>query len=314
MPRRSKPSGDPTQKLADLQSLIRDFDKHLASRNLRQRVQAFVPIVYQTRDLGCSLLGRPDVKSARSRILAYLQTFPNVIIGGGELLVVAGIDDWARRVRELRVEHGWKILSGIAAKRMESEEEVPADNRDASKMKVDDYILVDPVQDRDAVFRWKLANEIRNRDTSVQSRILEYLRKNVGKPVLGDELIYVAKGHTEWARRTRELRTEQGWSIVTKANGRPDLPVGVYVLESDRRAPEHDRKIPDPVRRRVLVRDNYQCQNCGWSHAQENPSDRRHLEAHHLTHHVNKGSNTEENLVTLCNVCHDEVHAGKLTL
>jgi hypothetical protein len=35
---------------------------------------------------------------------------------------------------------------------------------------------------------------------------------------------------------------------------------------------------------------------------------RRMLELHHVMHHVDKGENTAENLITLCNVHHDEEH------
>ena len=48
----------------------------------------------------------------------------------------------------------------------------------------------------------------------------------------------------EWARRVRELRTEEGWPIVTRNSGRDDLAIGVYVLEEDRQTYEHDRSIP----------------------------------------------------------------------
>lgn len=32
------------------------------------------------------------------------------------------------------------------------------------------------------------------------------------------------------------------------------------------------------------------------------------LELHHVRHHRDKGGNTVENLVTLCNMHHDEIH------
>ena len=47
---------------------------------------------------------------------------------------------------------------------------------------------------------------------------------------------------------------------------------------------------------------------CGWSHDEWNPSDPRHLELHHIKHHVKGGENVEGNLKTLCTVCHDKVH------
>jgi hypothetical protein len=191
---------------------------------------------------------------------------------------------------------------------MASEGELSIKNVDS--MGTDDYILLDEKQDRDAAYRWNKANEIRRKKISVQDKILEYFRFNVGKQITGEELRYVANNKSEWARRVRELRTEQGWPIATKTTGRPDLPVGVYVLSSDHQAPSHDRAIPDGVRKAVLKRDDYTCQKCGWRHAKWNPSDPRHLEAHHIKQHVHGGSNTEDNLLTLCNICHDKVHAS----
>jgi 5-methylcytosine-specific restriction endonuclease McrA len=94
----------------------------------------------------------------------------------------------------------------------------------------------------------------------------------------------------------------------TTLPGRSDLGVGVYVLQADRQSPEHDRSIPDDVRREVLRRDGYRCKACGWSHDEWNPSDPRHLELHHIEHHVKGGANIEGNLKTVCTVCHDKVH------
>ena len=175
---------------------------------------------------------------------------------------------------------------------------------------VDEYMLIDAEQDREAALRWNVANGIRRSTGGVKKKILAYFRENVGHEVTGEELRYVSGNSKEWARRIRELRTEEGWPIVTQVNGRPDLPVGVYLLEADRQAPVHDRKIPDLVRREVLRRDGYACTLCGWSQAEWDRSDPRHLEAHHEIRHVDKGPNTPENLTTLCTVCHDEVHRG----
>ena len=58
-----------------------------------------------------------------------------------------------------------------------------------------------------------------------------------------------------------------------------------------------------------MQRDSYKCAHCGWTHIAWNPSDERHLEVHHLEHHAKGGSNPEENLLTLCNICHDNVHS-----
>jgi hypothetical protein len=247
--------------------------------------------------------------AARDRILEYFRKYPFTIIHGDELMVLAGIQDYPRRLRELRREKGWSIASGITVKEMSHEESQQFYcGIDLTHIRPEEYILLDEQQDRDAAHRWFSANEIRKRNIGSKAKILAFFRANIGKPITGEELRYVAGDTSEWARRVRELRTEDGWSITTKTTGRPDLTIGVYVLEHDQQTPPHDRIISDLVRCKVLIRDKYSCQNCGWSHKQWNPSDPRHLELHHIEAHVRGGQNTADNLKTLCNICHDNEH------
>jgi hypothetical protein len=301
------------EKTAALQrrvaSLLEGLDLQSPEEDLRQKVQALIPVFHELRKLGCSLLPDEAGTAALDRILFYLRKYPQTAIPGDEFLVISGIQEWARRIRQLRVEYGWRIITGITAKEMKEEEDI--DDASIAAMRVDEYMLIDEAQDRDAAHRWNVANGIRRKKISVVGKILEFFRSNVAKPVTGEELRYVAGNKTEWARRVRELRTEQGWPIVTRATGNPGLSVGVYVLEADRQSPEHDRTIPDPVRSAVLRRDDYHCTRCGWSHAEWNRSDPRNLELHHVEPHVMKGENTEDNLITLCTVCHDATHSNK---
>jgi len=309
MARRSKPANPETLR-KELLELITNFEEKLLENDLRSKVIALVPAYRVLRDLGSSLIPVEEAKSARDRILAYFRHYPGAVISGEELSVVAGINDWPRRVRELRVEYGWPIATGVTINEILKEaneagqtEEIKA----LEQMSPDDYILLEDKQDRDAAYRWKLANDIRKQKISARDKILLFLRENVGVSVSGEEISYVAT-ITDWPRRVRELRTEYGWPVVTKQTGRPDLPVGVYLLEMDRQAPVHDRLIPDPVRCAVLRRDSYQCLHCGWHINEWNKADPRILELHHKKHHAKGGDNTEENLITLCNICHDEVH------
>ena len=308
MGRRSRP-GDAEELRRTLVQLLTHFESELSKPDIRAKVRGLIPAFHSIRDLGASLLPLKVAKSGRDRILEYLLHYPFVLLAGEELMVVAGIDDWARRVRELRVEDGWPILSGHTLKAMRQENEVVPADLDSSDIKVDDYILLDTTQDREAAHRWKIANRIRRTGGAVREKLLRFLQANVGKPVTGEELRYVAREKTEWARRLRELRTEGGWAVVTRNTGRPDLPVGVYLLEHAEQAAPHDRKIPDDVRVEVLKRDGYSCVSCGWTRSdwrKEDPRDR--LELHHLKMHVEGGANDSDNLRTLCNVCHDVVH------
>lgn len=310
MARRSK-QGRPETLRQKLVALLEKLQETLASDELRSQVKELIPVHRLLRDLGSSLVPN-DARAARTRILKYMTQYPLRPLAGEELMIVAGISEWARRVRELRVEHGWRIITGLSASEMIEAGEFDIGELGVENLAPDEYILLSTEPDDAAASRWKLANTIRkNKSLSVQNKILAFLRANVGHPVSGEELRHVANDKTEWARRVRELRTEQGWPVVTKQTGMPELPVGVYVLELDRQAPVHDRVIPDVVRGKVLRRDGFECQECGWHIDEYNRADPRILELHHKTHHAAGGDNTEDNLITLCNICHDEVHAKK---
>lgn len=312
---------DPARTVDEIKHLLDTFLERIDDDDLRAQVRSLIPAFHAVRDLGKSLIPPELASSARERILVYLQRYPLQVIEGDELLVVAGIGEWARRLRELRVQFGWSICSGVTFKDLaedepETVEELKAAlGADPLSLRPDQYVLISPEQDREAALRWNVLNTIRKKRLSVKARLLEYMRANVGSAVSIEELRYLAGDKSEWARRMRELRTEDGWPIYTRMQGRSDLPVGTYILEEDKQAPEHDRRIPDDVRVEVLIRDNFACRVCGWTRDQLNPDDpRKFLELHHIKAHADKGENSTENLVTLCNVHHDQVHAGRLTL
>jgi len=293
-----------------VEKLIRNFESELQTENLRPKVLALVPIFHSLRALGKALIPSEHASAAGDRILYYFRKYPGIVIAGDELLVVSGIQEYARRVRELRVQFGWAVASGVTIREMGEDQDADIPN-ELMAMKPSDYVLLNESQDRDAAHRWNVANTIRKERGSVRDKILKYMRANVGNEITNEELRYVAGDKTEWARRVRELRTEYGWPVATRSTGRPDLSVGVYVLQADRQSPEHDRQIADDIRREVLRRDGYKCQDCYWSHEEWNPSDPRHLEIHHIKHHAKGGANVKENLKTLCTVCHDKIHRSE---
>jgi hypothetical protein len=309
--RRSRPHDDPALLVDEIVRLLTGFEKQLQGNDLRAKIRHLVPAFHRLRDLGSSLAPAVDDQSGQARILDYFRAYPHQILDGDELMVISGIGEWARRIRELRVQQGWWIYSGVTFAEMMAQGELPASvsGIDFVSMKPDQYILMRESTDEDAATLWKSKNEIRRKNIGVKPKILEYLLLNVGKAVSGEDLKYLANDNKEWARRSRELRTEDGWSVMTKMSGRPDLAPGVYVLQDARQAESHDRGIPDAVRVEVLERDNYSCTKCGWRIENMKQGDpRKLLELHHIQQHKDKGPNTAANLITLCNVHHDEVH------
>lgn len=55
----------------------------------------------------------------------------------------------------------------------------------------------------------------------------------------------------------------------------------------------------DRLRQQVLRRDGWRCQSCGTM---------SNLEVHHRELRSHSGSDSEENLITLCGACHRRVH------
>ncbi len=58
----------------------------------------------------------------------------------------------------------------------------------------------------------------------------------------------------------------------------------------------------------VLDRDNYTCQHC------KGKSKDKRLHVHHIIFRRNGGSDEPENLITLCETCHDKLHHGLIDL
>jgi len=257
-------------------------------------------------DLGVTILrdGGISATTARERIRLYLIMYVGETIDGEELQVVGGIAEFARRIRELRTECGYHIASGSSP-----------DPQSGIDLKPDQYMMVKVAADTDAARRWHVANRIRRSPGGAKSKLLRFLQENVGQIVTTEELSYVAKSAKEFARRSRELRTEDGYALATRFSGRPDLSAGEYILESiDRVAEPHDRKILLEIAKAVYDRDRNACVCCGWNRQTANSNSPRILELHHLDAHADRGANSYENLAVLCSRCHDDVHAGRRTV
>ena len=298
----------PIDELIDeIDAKLRQFKIDYRGMTLREKVRTLAGLAYDGRCLNVSAvcLHDYDANAAISRLRQYLIEHVLVVLEGSELDVVAGISEYARRIRQLRVEEGYRILTGASPDASFSE----------LSLKPDQYILIDVTPDVSAARRWLVANRIRKDRISVRDKILKFLLENVGQVVTTEELAYVAGGKMEFAKRVRELRTEEGYAVATKVTGRPDLRIGEYVLLSaDRIAVPHDRHIDIETQKAVYRRDNNMCRACGWTIASYSIGDPRILEIHHLQEHVDHVPNTVANLIVLCSRCHDKVHAGTLDI
>lgn len=64
-----------------------------------------------------------------------------------------------------------------------------------------------------------------------RGKLRAHFLENIGRVMNSDELRAVVDNQSEWARRVRELRTEEGYQILTH-NDRSELKPGQYLLET----------------------------------------------------------------------------------
>jgi len=150
--------------------------------------------------------------------------------------------------------------------------------------------------------------------TGARTKLRKHFLKNLSRVMDSDELCKVAGGITEWARRVRELRTEEGYQIQTH-NDRSDLKPGQYILEDPKTQPAFLRAISKETRAFVLDRNGFTCQMCGAVAGEAHPYDPSRKTRLHIGHIIDKsqgGTDDATNLRALCSVCNEG--ASNLTL
>lgn len=95
-----------------------------------------------------------------------------------------------------------------------------------------------------------------------RGKLRAHFLSNLGRVMDSEELRVVADFQSEWARRVRELRTEEGYLILTH-NDRSALKPGQYLLETAKPQPAFERTISKETRAYVLDRNGFTCQMCG---------------------------------------------------
>ena len=146
-----------------------------------------------------------------------------------------------------------------------------------------------------------------------RAKLRDHFLANIGTVLNSDDLREVA-GISEWARRIRELRNEEGYQILTH-NDRSTLKPGEYLLENAKPQPAFERSISKELRALVLDRNGFTCQMCGAVAGEPHPYDPNRKTRLHLGHIIDKsqgGKDTAANLRALCSICNEG--ASNLTL
>jgi 5-methylcytosine-specific restriction endonuclease McrA len=137
--------------------------------------------------------------------------------------------------------------------------------------------------------------------------ILDFLLSNAGKIVTSAELQQASGGASEWARRLRELRDEEGYDILSHKDRR-ELKPGQYILASTKRRPAFRRGISKETRAYVLERNGYTCQMCGMAAGDPDPyhSNRTiRLTLGHIKDKSKGGDDSPTNLRAVCSNCNE---------
>lgn len=137
--------------------------------------------------------------------------------------------------------------------------------------------------------------------------ILEFLLANIGTVLEAKQIQDASGGVSEWARRLRELRDEEGYQIFSHKD-RASLKPGQYLIESSKRLPAFKRGISKETRAWVLERNGYTCQMCGSAAGDPDPMGGTRtvrLTMGHIKDKSKGGDDTPQNLRAVCTACNE---------
>jgi 5-methylcytosine-specific restriction endonuclease McrA len=254
--------------------------------------RARIGLLYsETNTLAAKIAGVFGLRSAQARLMHYLRLHVSEAIDGGALAGVSCIWEWARRTRELDVEHGWEIVVG---------------RDDELGLGHNEYMLTTEERNRTSAAKWRRLSRIRREPGSGESRILALLQESYPEAVSREDLDYVAQIRSR-DRRKRDLE-EAGWRISSYEDD-PSLPTGHYRLDTLEKGPPRARE-HIKLRQEILQSADFTCKQCG---ARPGPGKRVILHVHHREFVGHGGTNDPANLEVLCRQCHAGKHAVAVT-
>ena len=145
-----------------------------------------------------------------------------------------------------------------------------------------------------------------SRRVSMKDELRRLFLKHKGEILTNKQLQAVVGNRTEWARRVRELRMDEGWPIQTHHDD-ASLKVGQYRLIDDPPEPGEYKfgpRMSQTQRARILHRNGHTCQSCGagiGDHDDQGRPIRLHVDHHEAYSHG--GRRSDENLRALCSAC-----------
>jgi 5-methylcytosine-specific restriction endonuclease McrA len=148
---------------------------------------------------------------------------------------------------------------------------------------------------------------MKNKRGGARAKLRAHFLANLGRMMDSAELRDVAGGISEWARRVRELRDEEGYKILSH-NDLAELKPGQYVLHDRKPQPAFERDVSKEIRSLVLDRNGFTCQMCGAAAGEPHPFDAGRKTRLHIGHVVDKsmgGSDELSNLRAVCSVCNE---------
>ena len=157
--------------------------------------------------------------------------------------------------------------------------------------------------------------KVKTQRGGARGKLRAHFLANIGRVMDSEELRVVGDNQSEWARRVRELRTEEGYLILTH-NDRSELKPGQYLLENPKPQPAFERAISKETRAFVLDRNGFTCQMCGAVAGEPHPYDTTRKTRLHLGHVIDKsmgGTDDPSNLRAICSVCNEGASNATLT-
>ena len=136
--------------VAEAEGILSRYRVSYAGMTWREKVLKLVQLSASVKNLGVRTNPQAAGVGARERIRLYLVEHVGRIISAGELEVVSGISEYGRRARELRVQDGYKILTGHS-----NDPELGVNIGPA------EYVLLEAEPDVTGARRWHVANRIR---------------------------------------------------------------------------------------------------------------------------------------------------------